>query len=382
MLYKSFTNVEIIGSIFPRFGQEIWEPIVDTPITKRSFIVKDEANFIRQATDLVINHPYDIVHLSKPRAPNIIIGVLYKVIWGAKILMDVDDEELAFVNADTPISIEQYLRQNDKLPFFYDLAGKTWTRISVGMVKKFDGVTVSNKALQERYGGVIIPHARDQKLYNPSSSSKRQSREKFGIPQEKKVVLFFGTPRSHKGLIETARAIASLKRNDVLFMIVGEFTDKKLKESLINIHGVEYFFIGNQPVSQIPTINALSDVCVFLQDIGSSIAQFQIPAKLSDALAMCIPVICTKTPALKEFSDAGAVLFASQDEVSVKLEQIFDEPNLASSMGNAARRYFEESLSFSVSIDRLEKIVSNHKSCLASMKTIKKIFLNCICSKC
>ena len=40
----------------------------------------------------MIAHPYDLVHLSKPRAPNIIFGLLYKLIWDAMILVDVDDE--------------------------------------------------------------------------------------------------------------------------------------------------------------------------------------------------------------------------------------------------------------------------------------------------
>jgi hypothetical protein len=51
-----------------------------------------------QAIDLVSAHPFDLVHLSKPRFPNILLGLLYRLLWDAQILVDIDDDELAFVD--------------------------------------------------------------------------------------------------------------------------------------------------------------------------------------------------------------------------------------------------------------------------------------------
>jgi hypothetical protein len=38
--------------------------------------------------------------------PNILFGLLYKLIWGATVLMDIDDEELAFADAEAPLALE------------------------------------------------------------------------------------------------------------------------------------------------------------------------------------------------------------------------------------------------------------------------------------
>ncbi|MCK5355700.1 MAG: hypothetical protein KAJ63_11315, partial [Methyloprofundus sp.] len=151
-LYETFAEVEIIGSIFPQHGSKIWEPIRGSSISIHSFIVNDESQFLDQAIRLVIEHPYDIVHLSKPRMPNIFIGLLYRLIWEAKVLVDIDDEELAHVGADTPIKIKDYLKNHASLPVLKELDGVEWTQLAVGMAQGFDGVTVSNSVLQQRYG--------------------------------------------------------------------------------------------------------------------------------------------------------------------------------------------------------------------------------------
>lgn len=359
-LYETFAEVEIIGCLFPRFGEEIWEPIRDTPIAKHSFIIEDEGRFIEQAIALVATHPYDIVHLSKPRAPNIFFGILYKLIWDATVLMDIDDEELAFVGAESPISIGGYLKQHGQLPQIRDMAGKDWTRIAVGLAKEFDGVTVSNAALQQRYGGEIVRHARDERLYNPSPELKRQSREKLGIPQDKKVVLFFGTPREHKGLIETAEAIAALRRKDIVFAVIGDFPDNKLKERLQTICGVEYRFIGNQPAAAIPEVTAIGDLCLLLQDSDSTAAQFQVPAKLSDALAMGVTVLATQTPALADAFIAGALMSVTQKDLVKILAQVLEDVTTADRLQAAGRSYFEAELSFAVNKRRVQQAVSRH----------------------
>lgn len=294
-LYETFVEVEIIGSIFPQFGSELWEPIRNTTIPVHCFQVTQEALFLEQALKLVTEHPYDVIHLSKPRIPNIFFGILYKLIWGSTVFVDIDDEELAFVNASNPISIEEYIKIKGSLPELSKLSGHDWTQIAVGLVYEFDGITVSNPALQQRYGGEIIRHARDEKRYNPSPELKQKSREKFGIPLDKKVVLFFGTPRKHKGLLETADALAQLNRDDVLYVIVGDFPKPELKQQLLAKKGVNYHFIGNQPYDSIPEVVAMGDICILLQDLNSLVSQFQVPAKLSDALGMGL-IIITNIP--------------------------------------------------------------------------------------
>ena len=290
-LYAQFADVEIIGSLFKGYGTSVWAPVAGTSFPIHTILVDDESLFIAQALQLVAAHPYDIVHLSKPRAATIFFGVLYQLVWGSRVLVDIDDEELAFVDAQAPIGIDDYLVEHGSLPALKALDGKDWTRLAVGMAAHFDGISVSNPALQRRYGGEIVRHARDERRYAPSPALRRQGRGRFGISEGKKVVLFCGTPREHKGLIETADAIAELGRQDVVFAIVGDFPEPQLKARLLERKGVQYSFIGNQPFESMPEVVAIGDICVLWPDDSSPASQFQVPAKLSDALGMGLRVI-------------------------------------------------------------------------------------------
>ena len=378
MLYESFADVEIIGSLFPNFGHEVWQPIRNTAITKHTFIVEDENRFLEQAIQLVAVNPYDIVHLSKPRAVNIFFGVLYKIIWDAKVLIDIDDEELAFVDEETPLSIDDYLKQHDKLPELNNLAGKDWTRIAVGLVHEFDAITVSNAALQCRYGGEIVAHARNENEFKPSLTLRQQSRQALGILPEQKVVLFSGTPRPHKGLLEVAEAIQSLHREDILFVIVGSFdaANAEFNRQLQSMQGINYLFLENKSVTSLAATLAIADCSVLLQDTGHAWSQFQIPAKLSDALAMKIPVLTTATPALSEVIAAGAVVQITPQSLAQKIAETFDYTKSPDSSSlEASQRYFTEYISFAANRPKLQhalQLAEQNKNSLTP--ALQKIF--------
>lgn len=360
-LYDTFAEVEIIGTLFPKYGRQVWEPIRNTKLPIHSIVVEDESVFLQHALKLVATHPYDIVHLSKPRISNIFIGLLYKLIWGAKVLIDIDDEELAFVSAENPLSLTEYLKAHTTLPELKDLDGLEWTRLAVGLVNDFDGITVSNPALQQRYGGDIIRHVRNEQLYQPTPELKRKSREKFGIPKDKKVVLFCGTPRAHKGLIETANAIAELKRDDVVFAIVGDFPEPQLKATLQAIEGVDYRFIANQPFDSITEVVAMGDICILLQDPQSPVSHYQVPAKLSDALGMGLMVLAYDSPAFTEMFQQGAVLKVNQETLNTSLQTLLSDGAYQQQTTDRARQFFNAELSYSANKDCLQQLSGNQQ---------------------
>lgn len=363
LIYETFTQVDIIGCIFKIRGDKIWEPIRGTHIKKKYFLVDDESNFINESVNFVANNPYDIVHISKPRIPNIILGILYKMIWDAKVIVDVDDEELAFVNATTPISISEYLNTYGKLPPLRDLIGNHWTRIAVGLTGYFDGVTVSNKALQNRYGGQIIRHARNGNLYKASENLKYKNREKYGIPQDKQVVIFLGTPRRHKGIIKIAEALAELDRKDIIFCIVGTFTDLKLKESFLRVAGKNCILFPNQPFNSLPEILSIADCGILLQEKTSQVSQFQTPAKLSDLLAMQLPVLVTDVEGIREFINAEMVVAIQDDEeINKSLENFLNNLEKFSVLKTNIVKHFPDLLSLESNAKRIQEIVQGNSA--------------------
>jgi glycosyltransferase involved in cell wall biosynthesis/predicted Zn-ribbon and HTH transcriptional regulator len=355
-LYQEFSDVTIVGSIFPQWGRELWRPIRETTIPHCEFVVDDESRFLDQAIEVVASHPCDVVHLSKPRMPNIFLGVLYKLIWGARVLIDIDDEELAFVGADSPVTVAEHLEAHGSLPGLSELTGRHWTRLAVGLANGFDGVSVSNEALQKRYGGVVVRHARDERVFRPSLELRRRSRKEFQISEDRKVILFYGTPRRHKGLVECAKAIAALGRSDVTFVIVGDFPDVRLKEALVSVKNVDYRFLGDQAFERSPQVLAVGDVTVALQDPKSVLAQFQAPAKLSDALAMGVVVLGSNLPGTEDLAVSGVLIGVTADTLEAELEGLLDDPKRARNLAIAGREVFEDKLSLRVNVPVLRDL--------------------------
>lgn len=306
-IYQTIADVEIVGCLFQN-QTEIWSPIRDVSIPIHSIRIERERDFIAKAIEIVTDHPCDLLHISKPRFPNILIGILYKLIWGSKVVVDIDDEELSFVGAADPINLDDLIRGDVRPSYLTDLMGTYWTQVGVGLATAFDGVTVVNPALQEKYGGAIVRHARDPEVFKPSADRRELSRKALGILADQKVVIFLGTPRAHKGLVETAKAISALNRSDLIFLVVGDFPPgtESLTSEILSLLGSKVKFFPNQSFDTIPDTLAAGDICVLLQDPTSTVSQFQTPAKLTDALAMGLTVLAEPTPALADLEEEGA----------------------------------------------------------------------------
>lgn len=337
--YAGFNNVTVIGAILQnkKKNKSIWAPIRGHQIPF-SFFEVDLNNIdllLHKAINFVINNPFDIVHLSKPRITNILLGVLYKYIWNSTVFMDIDDEELAFIG-------NRPLRKFSSK----EIKGPIWTELSLKYYDIFNGVTVSNPALQKKYGGTIIPHVRNEQIFKPSLSLKKQNRELYGIKDDDIVVLFFGTPKRHKGLLETAKAIAEVEHKNIIFMIVGDFDEQQLKNELIDIEGVNYLFLPNQPYDKIGDIVSVGDICILMQDKNSEIAKYQLPAKLIDALAMGVIVFLQQTEATSGFIDERYIRLVDRDSLSNVLKECISN-NLYLGIDNNIHEYFLHSFSMS-----------------------------------
>lgn len=339
-LWAPLAETEILGATFPRWGDALWAPIRETTTPCHVIHVADEAGFPRQALELVLAHPYDVVHLSKPRLPNILFGLLYRLIWDAHVILDIDDEELGAVQAEEALGLEALLERSGGAPVWEHLGGKDWTRVAVGLWSLFDATTVASRPLQARYAGALIPHAREARSFCPSPARRRASRDRFGIPQTATVVLFFGTPRRHKGVLETAEAIAALGRQDLCLVIAGDFPDPGLKADLEGIAGADIRFLPGQPYAAIPDVVALGDICVLLQKDSSLIAGFQLPAKLVDALAMGLLVLAQPTPVLMDLIKAGAVVDVMPYTLRDTLARLLDDTATAEEVRRRGRAYF------------------------------------------
>ncbi|WP_333828564.1 glycosyltransferase [Pararhodobacter sp.] len=358
-IWREITSTEIIGASFEHWSDTLWAPLGNMDIPCHRIHVSDDRQFLRNALELVLAHPYDLVHLSKPRMPNILFGLLYKIIWDAKVIVDIDDEELGAFKEARPRSLEAMIEGQGGTLRWDKLAHAEWTGVAVGYTSHFDAVTVSNAALQDQYGGVVVPHARPASWFNVTDERRKQIRAAHGIEPDKTVVLFFGTPRRHKGLLETAQAIAAMGREDLCFLIVGDFPDEKLKTALEEVGGLDIRFLPDQPYELIPEITQLGDICVLLQSETSLMARYQVPAKLTDALAAGILVLLQPTPATMEFVERGVVIPTSADLLTQTLRRALADPMAADCVRENGKKHFRTNLSVEACVPTLTAFLEN-----------------------
>ena len=355
--------LEVIGALYPRWGEGTWGPMGELDVPLHTLLVEEDADFLPLALQFVAQHPFDVVLLSKPRFPNLVFGLLYQLVWDATVLWDIDDEELAFANGGAPLGLEEALGNHASLTINEPLHKPFWTQLCVGELGRFPVASVSNPALQQRYGGVVIPHVRNEQHFVPSAATREREREQLGIPEHAKVVLFLGTPRAHKGLLETAQGMASLGRDDMWFVVAGSFPNDKaskaLKQALEAVEGLRLLFLEDQPFRRVPELASIGDACVLLQEGDSLVAQFQLPAKLVDALAMGMAVLARVTPATQWLAEAGVITPVTIDTFPAALQQLFSAQEGTQPQARN-RSYFEQCLSVSA-------VQPQIASCLALM---------------
>ena len=348
-------DVQIVGSHFPEYGPELWGPLRDTPIPVRRYpggaFPGHFGTMERMARELTA----DVVYVVKPRLPGLGVGLLAKADVERALVVDCDDLELAFVGAPHELALGELpaLRAH---PDFLRPHGRTWTAFSEWAVRFADAVTVANVPLAARYGGAVVPHARDERVFDPERHDREQARAHLGLAVDDRVVLFAGTPRRHKGIRRIAAALERIAdpRNRLCVPATPE-----LDELRPDLGGLARWVhpVPQQPFSALPGLLAAADVACVLQDPADRIARWQSPAKVTDALAMGVPCLVTPTPPLLPLVDEGGVVPVDESDLHVRLERMLADPGARADQGRRGREVFRRRFSYSAVRPGLERIL-------------------------
>lgn len=217
-----------------------------------------------------------------------------------------------------------------------------------------------SRFLKERYGGTLLRHGPDEERFNPNRVLGDESnlREKWGLPQNKRLAMFIGSPRSHKGLDTIARALHRSESEGWEFVLVGpenEFV-KPLKRIIPNrVH-----FLSPQPYHHTPELLTLADA-VPIPSKNTKFARAQVPAKLLDAMAMARPIVASRIGDLPEIlggGDRGWLIDPdSPAALADALQEIGDEPEKAEGRGQEARQWYIENASTTAIADQLQDVL-------------------------
>ena len=340
-------NVELAGPLFPSWGKHVWEPVAESLACPLHYFQADNfAQFVLRSITFVKAHPYDVVIACKARFPSLFMALLYKLLHNSTVVVDVDDLELAFFDVDSGLSHDELLaalKDKDWGQPYVDL----WTRYADTMLELADGVTVSSPQLQKRFGGRLIAHARDEHVFDPALYDRDVTRAELGFKPSDKVVLFFGTPRPHKGLNEIAAALDDLNDPNVVFCIMGRIRQPEIREELLQFAKVRMALFGDQPFSRAAELVNIADVICVWQE-HSLITDHQFPAKLTDAMAMGRSILVRAVPPLADLLAEGAVIDVEKEGLEVALTRVLRDTGLRATQGQVARAAYVREFSYDV----------------------------------
>jgi glycosyltransferase involved in cell wall biosynthesis len=331
---KGLGDVKIYG---PSSSGRVWGPMQQDPrvrpirIRKRPFLRGD----LRRAAKTIASQS-DVVFAAKPSTTSYGLGRKIRARHGLPLILDIDDWELGFQIAGGvlwKVRANALLHWRDPNNYF---ATKRLDKKAAR--ERFK--TVSNAFLQRRFGGVLVPHARDPKVWDPSKHDGLAARRRFGLGNAT-IVLFFGTPRPHKGVDLLVDAVADLDHPDVKCVIVGADEGDPFAARLAARAPKRVRIFGQQPVELGPSIVAMADIVAIPQRSGVGTVG-QVPAKIFDAMAMSKPILSTRIDEVAQVLEGAALLVEPDSAKALRegLERLLADPVGAHTMAHAARQRF------------------------------------------
>lgn len=315
-MLRDHYEVEIWGAQFERYGTAVWAPLRDGSIPVHAFPGLPFPDHLAVMEEVASRIDADLLWAAKPRLPSVALGVLAKVARDRPLVIDDDDHELAFFGEETGLSLAEAAAEvragarHAELPF-----ERTWTRATESVFRQADLITVSNAAIRDRVGGgMIVPHARDERLFDPARFDRRAVRAELGFDDDHRLLLFGGTPRAHKGALEVLEALERLGDDRYRVLMFGT---TELRDLGPDVERLRRWIapLPYTPFDELPRLVAAADLSCVLQDPTHPVVRYQLPAKITDALAMEVPCLVRDVPPLRSFVDAEVVAVLGEGEL-------------------------------------------------------------------
>lgn len=319
----------------------VWPPLADN--TAHAVEVVPKGHFLNLCGSLhllryVWRSDADIIYVCKPKFPTMVAALLGAR--GRKLALDNDDWEAGCARGG--FSSKAWVN-------WLATRGISFTQAAEWLIPFFRRRTVSNAFLQQRYGGVVMPHARDAMAF-----SAPVDRAAFGLPEGKKLVMFFGTPHRHKGVEELITAMGMTKEKDLVLVVAGLTAEMA---EYADYHGMaerllrgRYVFLPFVPWAKAPALLACADILVVPQKDTLFTRWGQTPAKIFDAMAAGKPLIVSDIADTRALvgEDAWLVAPDSAEGIAVALETISQDWEQAKRKAARLKARFTERYSYAV----------------------------------
>jgi glycosyltransferase involved in cell wall biosynthesis len=273
-----------------------------------------------------------------------------------RMLLDVDDWEVGlFGGASWSRQWWDFVRPH-KLNSF-----KSTLRLDA-TIARCPHRTVSNSWLQQRYGGVLLPHVRDTSALQPDAAAREAARAELDMAG-RFWVGFVGTIRQHKGVDVLLSAVSRLG-DDVGLYLAGidagdPYTQRLLERARAELPAARLRLVPTFDFRRLGYWLSAADV-LSIPSRASEAATGQIPAKLFDALAMGIPAIVSDLNDMAGIVEgAGLVVPAGDVEaLAAAVGRLQRDEALRHECGRLARERAVARYSYASASARLEQLLS------------------------
>jgi len=326
-------DVEIIGT--SRRGGT-WAPMDHSKIPVKEFMWDRYPKFSRIKKNILDAIEGDIILASKLMPTSFGIGLQKKYSSGIPLIVDIDDWELGFFyHSGFWGGVGRFLNFSNPngLPYVWRMAR---------LVGEADAVSVSNRFLQKKFKGVLLPHCRDTSVLDPQKFNPDEIKERIGLT-DKKVVMFLGTPRPHKGIDDLLIALKQINIPGLRLVIIGAENQQEFLKGVDQSIRDRVVVLTKIPFQNLPKFLSAADIIAIPQR-QTSVSVGQIPARLFDAMSMAKPIIATRVSDIPEVL-GGCGYLADPNEPSQladAIKYILTHSDEAHKKGQAARKRCEQ----------------------------------------
>lgn len=344
-------QVQLVGFSF--FDEPIFPPYANAQPTfeTRYFPGGSFPDWSRWLARAVAAVRGDTIYAVKPRLPSLGLALLGNSATGAPVVVEMNDLE-SVVTSPQAGGVAQSLEFDEVDPAdpgLRDPYGQLWTALMEGLVPRVPTRVTHNANLNGHFGGGahFVRNLKDEAVYDPARYDREVVRARLGLAPEDRVVLFGGMVRKHKGVFEILELLHDMDPSYKLLVVGSRETPDQA--ALRKRGGDRLRILEPMDRNEMAAVNAACDVTVLWLDPAIPASRYQMPYKLTDAMAMRLPVVASDAGDLTRLAELGClrqVPYHDLRGLKAQIDRLFARPEEREEMVTRARRLFQREFSY------------------------------------
>jgi glycosyltransferase involved in cell wall biosynthesis len=301
----------------------------------------------------------DILYVIKPQLGSFGLALL-KTWWKKKpMILDIDDWEMASWGGDDwhyqgnlifdVLSSDSEVKKPTH-PFYLRWLEKQF--------EKVNGITVSSKFLEYRYGGTFLPSAIDINLFDPHKFDRLQIRKDTGLDNFI-LLVFTGTAKPNNGIEEILNALKQLNNPQLRLIIAGGNPQyKDYRQQLYEKWNPWVMLTTPYPFTSTQAIVSVADIIIY--NVPNNIPNMaKCPFEILEGMAMAKPVIASQVGEIPLIlGDTGYLVTENNSEkIAQQINLILSNPEEAQEKGLKARDRVKELYSTDMLTRTLQQVI-------------------------